>query len=171
MSVILEDSGMYLVSYPKCYIPLERRMAVSIGRCWYSQEHPSPVTRPPSPPLFFLQLPMLEGFTRPQSRKIHRIHCVPPPLPSRARLPYGVAGHLPERFPGIHNTDQGEEEGSIPGWSAMGAPANGCKAARLLGTMGCQQCTGSLEGWVGAGPPGVQCLACKVQHRVRSNGL
>ena len=70
MLVILEDSRMYSVSYPKCYIPLERRMAASIGRCRYSQEHPSPVTRPPSPPLFFLQLPVLEGFTRPQPHKI-----------------------------------------------------------------------------------------------------
>ena len=69
MSVILADSRMYLVSYPKWYIPFEQRMAVSIGRCRYSQEHPSQVTRPPSPPPF-LQLPMLEGFTRPQPHKL-----------------------------------------------------------------------------------------------------
>ena len=70
--VVLKDSRMYSVSYPKCHIPLERKMAVSIGRYRYSQELPSPVTRPPSPPPppFYPQLPVLEGFTRPQPRKI-----------------------------------------------------------------------------------------------------
>ena len=56
-------------------------------------------------------------------------------------------------FPSFNSIDQDKIGGSIPRWSAMGAPANGCKAAGPLGMMGHQRCIGSLEGLGGGRAP------------------